>query len=151
MTVPAIVQSWSATGSFSTTMRSFSGRTVNARMSPGLIERPSGARTSRRSPGAASICRRFPARPVTAASTMFDVARQLHEVEVALDPLADIALRHLLTPQPERDVVGDGQVREQRVRLEHGVDVSLVGRDADDVAPGQLEPSRVGLFESRNH
>ena len=62
------------------------------------------------------------------------VAVELHEVEVALDPVADLGLRDLLAPQTERDVVGDGQVREQRVRLEDGVDVALERRDADDVA-----------------
>ena len=70
------------------------------------------------------------------------VAVQLHEVEVALDPVADVALRDLLAPQPERDVVGDGQVREQRVRLEDRVDVALERRDADDVAARQLDPAR---------
>ena len=79
------------------------------------------------------------------------VAAQLHHVEVLLDPVLDVALRDLLAAQTEGDVVGDGHVREQRVRLEDGVDVALERRNADDVAAGQLHPAGVGLFESRNH
>ena len=61
------------------------------------------------------------------------------------------AFGDLLAPQAERDVVGHGQVREQRVRLEHGVDVALVRRHADDVAAGQHDPARVGLLEAGDH
>ena len=38
----------------------------------------------------------------------------------------------LLHPQPERDVLGDGHVREQGVVLEDRVDVALVGRQVVD-------------------
>ena len=64
-------------------------------------------------------------------------ARQLARVAVALvgqvdqleqlaDPLADLVLRPLADLQAEADVVGDGHVREQRVRLEDHPDVALV-------------------------
>ena len=36
--------------------------------------------------------------------------------------------------RPERDVLGDRQMREERIRLEDGVDVALVRRQPDDVA-----------------
>ena len=79
------------------------------------------------------------------------VARQLHQIEVALDPVLDVALGDLLAPEAERDVVGHRQVREQRVRLEHGVDVPLERRHADDVLPGQHHPALVGLLEAGDH
>ncbi len=56
------------------------------------------------------------------------------------------------TPQPERDVVDDAQMREQRVRLEDHPDVALVGRDA---TRRPCPPSRIdaggGPLESREH
>ena len=53
--------------------------------------------------------------------------------------------------EAERDVVGDGQVREERVRLEDGVDVALVRRQADDVAVAEEDPALVRLLEAADH
>ena len=54
------------------------------------------------------------------------VLRQADQLEVLRDALTDLAVRQALHPQAERDVVGDGHVREQRVVLEDRVDVALV-------------------------
>jgi hypothetical protein len=42
-------------------------------------------------------------------------------------------------------------VREQRVVLEDGVDVALVGRQVGDVAADQLDAARVGALEAGDH
>ncbi len=54
-----------------------------------------------------------------------DQVDQLHGVA---DALVDLALLDLLAAQTERDVLVHVQVWEQRVGLEHGVHVALVGR-----------------------
>ncbi len=51
----------------------------------------------------------------------------------------DLILRHSLALQAESDVVEHAQVREQRVRLEDRVHVSLVRRPADDVAVAEVD------------
>ena len=49
------------------------------------------------------------------------------------------------------DVVADGHVREERVVLEHGVDVAIERRDAGDVAAVQPDRPRGGLLEPGDH
>ena len=49
----------------------------------------------------------------------------------------DLAARHPVRLQPERDVVGDPHVREQRVGLQHHADAALGRRQVGDVAAGQ--------------
>ena len=51
---------------------------------------------------------------------------QADQLEVLADALADLVVRQALHAQPERDVVGDRHVREERVVLEDGVHVALV-------------------------
>ena len=53
--------------------------------------------------------------------------------------------------EPEGDVVGDRQVREERVALEHGVDVALVRRQAGDVAVAEVDGARGRLLEAADH
>jgi hypothetical protein len=55
------------------------------------------------------------------------------------------------TPQAERDVLVDVEVREQRVALEHRVDVALVGRQAGDVAAAQVHGAVAGFLEPADH
>ena len=50
--------------------------------------------------------------------------------------------------QAEGDVAGDGEMRKQRVVLEHHADVALVRRQCGDVAPGEFDLARVGLREA---
>ena len=59
--------------------------------------------------------------------------------------------RPLGTPldhEPVGHVLGDGHVGEERVVLEDGVDVALVGRHAGDVLAVEEDPARVGLLEA---
>ena len=53
--------------------------------------------------------------------------------------------------QPKAEVLGDGQMREQRVALEDDVERTVLGREAGDVAPGHQDPPGVGHFESGQH
>ena len=55
------------------------------------------------------------------------------ELERLDDPCAQLALLDAAASQPEGDVLEDREVREERVRLEHGVDVALVRGQRRDV------------------
>ena len=79
------------------------------------------------------------------------VAGELHERERLADGLRALRLGDLLVLEAERDVVGDVEVREQRVALEHRVDVAAVRRRLRDVlAVEQDAPARRPL-EARDH
>ena len=53
--------------------------------------------------------------------------------------------------QAEGDVVGDRQVREQRVALEHRVDRAPVGLEPGDVVVAERDGARGGLLEPGHH
>ena len=57
------------------------------------------------------------------------VLAELDHLERLVDARLHVGLADLLALEPERDVLLHGQVREQRVGLEDGVDVALVGRE----------------------
>ena len=75
----------------------------------------------------------------------------LDELERGTDPFASLLLRRLLVLQTERDVVGHGEVREQRVVLEDRVHVALVRRDLRDVVAVQGDLPLAGSLEARDH
>ena len=75
-------------------------------------------------------------------------ADHLEHVERALTGLAR---RHLLGPQPERHVVEHGHVGEQRVLLEHRVDVALVGRHVRHVGTLEHDLATGRLLEAGDH
>ena len=56
------------------------------------------------------------------------VARQLHELQHAPDPLADLGRRPALQLEAEGDVAEHRHVREERVVLEHHAEAALLGR-----------------------
>ena len=60
---------------------------------------------------------------------------QTDDLQQFVDPLADLGLVLLAAPWAVRDVVPHRHVREQRVVLEHRVDVALVRRHPRDVDP----------------
>ncbi len=66
------------------------------------------------------------------------VLRQADQLEVLRDTPTDLVVRQALHPEAERDVVGDGHVREERVVLEDRIDVALVGGQVVD--PPTLDP-----------
>ena len=61
--------------------------------------------------------------------------------------LPPLRLGHPAHPQPVLDVLRHGHVREQRVVLEHGVDVPGVRRHPGDVAAAELDPPGVRPLE----
>ena len=68
--------------------------------------------------------------------------------EDLLDAALALAARNALDAQAVADVLGDGHVREERVVLEDGVDVALVGRAVRDVGAAELDSSFVGALEA---
>ena len=77
--------------------------------------------------------------------------REAHDLEELVDTLRDLGPRRPATARAERHVVEHAHVREQRVVLEDGVDVALVGRDPRDVRALEADPSRRGLLEPGDH
>ncbi len=79
------------------------------------------------------------------------VARELHQRERLGDRLGALALRDLLVLEPEGDVVGHVEVREERVALEHGVDVAAVRRRLRDVLAVEQDAPAGRPLEARDH
>ena len=61
----------------------------------------------------------------------------------ALQARIALGARHIAHPQAEQDVLGDRQVRKQRVALEHHRDAALGGRQRGHIALG--DPDRAGI------
>src|SRR6478609_7296492 len=78
-------------------------------------------------------------------------AGELDEVEDLADPLADLLLADLLALEAERHVLLDGQVREERVALEHRVDVAPERRVVGDVDTAQEDLARGRVLEAADH
>ena len=74
---------------------------------------------------------------------------QLDQVQRLADPAGHLGLGQLAVAQAERHVVEHGQEREQRVALEHRVDVALVRRDAGHVDAVEQDLARGRLLEAR--
>ncbi len=77
------------------------------------------------------------------------LAAQLHQVQHLPDLRVDLG--RLTSPQPERHVLVDVEVREQRVALEHRVDRAPVGLREGDVVPAKRDRPRRGGVEPRDH
>ena len=77
------------------------------------------------------------------------IAGELDEVQQLVDPLADLnALEACrLHLQPERDVLADRHVPEQRVMLEDEPDAPPLDGEIGGVLPRQLDLARVGPFQ----
>ena len=78
-------------------------------------------------------------------------ALEAHRAQRGRDARAHVVTAHALDAQPERDVLEHAHVREQRVRLEHHVDVPLGRRHVRDVAAAQQDAAARGLLEARDH
>ena len=78
-------------------------------------------------------------------------ALQLDQLEHLGNALGDLGLRHLALAQPERHVVLDRHVREQRVVLEDRVDLALVRREAGHVLLAQVHGAAGRLLEPADH
>jgi hypothetical protein len=75
-------------------------------------------------------------------------AAEPDEVERLVDAAAHVPLRRLAHAQPERDVLEDGQMRKERVALEHECHVPRVHRQARHVAALQPHRPLVGLQDA---
>src|SRR5690606_11201281 len=75
--------------------------------------------------------------------------RELDELEELQGLLARTG--HLLATQPERDVLDDAQVREERVALEHRVDRAVVRLGVGDVLAVDEDRPRGRRLEPRDH
>ncbi len=76
---------------------------------------------------------------------------ELHEPQHLADPGVDLRAGQALLPQAERDVSGDGQVRKQRVALEHHVDRPPVRRPVRDVFAVEQDAPLVRPLEPGQH
>ncbi len=74
-----------------------------------------------------------------------------HEFEHLAYTALDLTLGHTLAAQAECHVVGHAQMRKQRVRLEHRVDVAPVRRQLRDVRAAQQDASQTGKLEAAHH
>jgi hypothetical protein len=72
---------------------------------------------------------------------------QPDHLQRAVDLRPPFRLGHPAHPQPVLDVLRHAHVREQRVVLEHGVDVPGVRRHPGDVAAAELDPPGVRPLE----
>src|SRR5664280_715061 len=62
-----------------------------------------------------------------------------------------LGLPHAARAEPERNVLKHGEMRKERVALEHHPDVALLGGDVRDVPPIQQHRARIGIREPRDH
>src|SRR5439155_1385467 len=71
-----------------------------------------------------------------------------HDAQHLAHAAAERLAANRAPPQAEGDVLEHGQMREQRVGLEDGVDVALVGRQPAHLALAEVDPSLGGLLEA---
>src|SRR3546814_15228895 len=64
------------------------------------------------------------------------------------DSLLALCPADLLHFETERDILGDGHMRKQGVRLEHHSSLTPLGRGSGYVAPTNLDPPSRGLYAS---
>jgi hypothetical protein len=79
------------------------------------------------------------------------IGAELDELEHLADALRQLGVRDLVLPEPEGDVLLDGHVREQRIRLEHHVDGPLVRRNRSHVDAVDVDPARGRTLEPGEH
>jgi hypothetical protein len=77
--------------------------------------------------------------------------RERDELEHLLDAALHVVAAHAAAPKPERDVLEDREVREERVALEDGVHVAFVRRQAAHVALAEQDAALRLLLEPADH
>ena len=80
-----------------------------------------------------------------------EVRSQVEELRGPRHPFLDHSLRGLPQAQPEGDVLGDAQVRIERVVLEHHGDVTFLRRQVVDHAPSDRELAVGDLLQAGDH
>src|SRR5437588_11664824 len=112
------------------------------------------------------------ARPITASAAGSPAARQSDTLLLAAGELIGVAIgegfhldqrQHLVDTsfdrgcrlardgEPKGDVVGNGHVWEERVRLEHHADVALIGRLTGHIRVADTDLAGGRLLEAGNH
>ena len=76
---------------------------------------------------------------------------EMDELQRLRHPALDLVLLDVLPAQPERDVLADVEVGEQRVVLEDHVDRALVRRVVGHVAAAELDPAAGRQLEATDH
>ena len=76
---------------------------------------------------------------------------QLDQLQQLVHPRALVGLRRVAHPEPERDVLPDGHVPEQRVVLEHEPEPPLLRRLVRVLLAVDPDAAAVGLFEPGDH
>ena len=76
---------------------------------------------------------------------------ELHKLEHVIDSFCDLANLSRVLAQPVCDVLLDIHVREDRVRLKHHVDRTLVRRQRRDVDAVDFDRAAGRRFETRHH
>jgi hypothetical protein len=76
---------------------------------------------------------------------------QLQPVGRGFDARGDLGLRHAAQREPERQVLGHGHVRVQRVALEHHRDVAILRRDVVDHAVVDAQRAAADLLQPGDH
>ena len=79
------------------------------------------------------------------------VADQLHQFECLANATRDFVTLDARATKAEGNVLKDGEMREERIALEYGVDVALVGGEEGDVFALQLNETARRLFEAADH
>ncbi len=76
---------------------------------------------------------------------------QADDVQGILDASSPLGLGHAAHLEREREVLGDGQVRKERVVLEDHADIAQVRGKVGDVLVADHDPALGGSGEARHH
>ena len=123
------------------------GRSGSWRRAPTAVRRAAGPGARWRARGRAR--RAAAGRPTAATDSGRRGPRRCISSSSSPTRLVDLGLRALADLEPEADVVGDGHVREERVRLEDHPDVALVRRPVGDVLAVDRDRAGGRLLEAR--
>ena len=76
---------------------------------------------------------------------------EAHELEHLAHATRDLGLLDLLAAEAEGDVLEQREMLEERIALEHRVDVAAIGRHVLDGLALEQDVALVGLLEARDH
>jgi hypothetical protein len=79
------------------------------------------------------------------------VAVEVHELEHPRHALRDLRRRHVARAQAVSDVAADGQIRKDRVVLEHHAGVAPVRGQRVDALAAEADGARLNVAKARDH
>ena len=89
--------------------------------------------------------------PESWSGLRFSSPSSFTSASISATRVIDLGARHAVPPQAEGDVVRDGEMRKQRVALEHHVDRPLVRRHRRDVLAVEQDAALVRRLEAGEH